>query len=713
VDVTGSLERCSFEFDPKAWDREHDRECFVDPYVDDEILTESADGDTVWRCPHEVTDGEAKCVFHLPLDSSAKPDAEKVADAFLEIVNGERETVNSEPPRPVEFVGAEFESLDLDTEQIGDGRPIDLRHAKIGGADWEVGTVNAEPLDARGLTVRGEWDNNGVTFGGDARFDGGEFGGEAGFRSAEFGGEAGFRSAEFGGYAGFRSAEFGKDVFGSDADFVRAEFGKNVEFVRAEFGGDAMFDGAEFGGYAEFSGVEFGGDAGFSSAEFGEYAGFGWAEFGGVAGFSSAEFGRDARFVRAKFDKVTGFVKAEFGGDARFSNAEFGDNATFTRAEFGGDATFNGTEFGGDAAFTKAEFKEGATFTVDGWFPISQFQGNAEFRDVTADGPLQFEDEYDSLPGRPYTFLGEVDFDRANIPNAKFSGVSFREAPTFKGSNLTRIDLSESDLSGAVFNDALLSQASLYGTDLTNARLYGARMDGAHVSDHTDFGVRNQGGTTRAFLLPWRGPRPDVRYDERNPEYDRFANPESGEDMGGGETISDYTRAAAVYAEIERVAQENADSELASRSYLWRKDMQRRRYRSDEGRGNTRELGRWMWSWFANVFVRYGESPWRVTSIAGLVIAVCAILYHILDLIEYSTSPSQSALLAAVDGTPPSPVVTFLDAVYFSTLTFSTLGMGTFQPSGPLGRAIAIFETLSGVVLLALLVFVFGRRATR
>lgn len=39
--------------------------------------------------------------------------------------------------------------------------------------------------------------------------------------------------------------------------------------------------------------------------------------------------------------------------------------------------------------------------------------------------------------------------------------------------------------------------------------------------------------------------------------------------------------------------------------------------------------------------------------------------------------------------------------------------MGTFQPSGSWGRAVAIFETLSGVVLLALLVFVFGRRATR
>ena len=348
-------------------------------------------------------------------------------------------------------------------------------------------------------------------------------------------------------------------------------------------------------------------------------------------------------------------------------------------------------------------------------------------------------DTYESPPGRPYTFLGEVDFEGADIPDAEFSGVSFHEAPvfedtdltradlsnlafcgaTFEGANLTRANLSESDLSGAGFNDALLSQASLYGADLTNARLYGSRMDGAHVSDHTDFGVRNQVGVPdrdarkRSSALPFLGPWPNVRYDERNPEYDRSADRQDSEDAEGGQNISDHTRAAAVYAEIEKVAKANAGSQLASRCYRWRKDMQRKRYLSDEGRGNRREPIRWARSWLANIFVRYGESPWRVIDAAGLIIIGCAVLYDSLDLIESTTSPSRSVLRAAVNQAPPDVAVTFLDAVYFSTLTFSTLGMGTFQPSGQVGRAVAIFETLSGVFLLALLVFVFGRRATR
>jgi voltage-gated potassium channel Kch len=57
--------------------------------------------------------------------------------------------------------------------------------------------------------------------------------------------------------------------------------------------------------------------------------------------------------------------------------------------------------------------------------------------------------------------------------------------------------------------------------------------------------------------------------------------------------------------------------------------------------------------------------------------------------------------------------VGLFDALYFSTMTFTTLGYGDFQPATTAGKLLAISETSAGVVLLALLVFVFGRRATR
>lgn len=131
-------ERCSFEFNSKTWQRENDSQIFVNPdsHLDEDILTNNADGAVVWRCPHQAVDGEDECMFHLPRESDAKPDAETVADVFLETVNGEREALDGDGLRPARFIGAEFESLDLDTECAGDGRTIDLRHADIGTVHW-------------------------------------------------------------------------------------------------------------------------------------------------------------------------------------------------------------------------------------------------------------------------------------------------------------------------------------------------------------------------------------------------------------------------------------------------------------------------------------------------------------------------------------------------------------------------------------------------
>jgi hypothetical protein len=52
------------------------------------------------------------------------------------------------------------------------------------------------------------------------------------------------------------------------------------------------------------------------------------------------------------------------------------------------------------------------------------------------------------------------------------------------------------------------------------------------------------------------------------------------------------------------------------------------------------------------------------------------------------------------------------EAVHFSVVTFITLGDGDVQPVS-LSRIIAALETIAESALLALLVFVFGRRATR
>jgi hypothetical protein len=51
--------------------------------------------------------------------------------------------------------------------------------------------------------------------------------------------------------------------------------------------------------------------------------------------------------------------------------------------------------------------------------------------------------------------------------------------------------------------------------------------------------------------------------------------------------------------------------------------------------------------------------------------------------------------------------------IYFSGITFSTIGYGDLSPAAPGTRALVFVESLVGAVLVALLVFVLGRRVAR
>jgi Ion channel. len=50
---------------------------------------------------------------------------------------------------------------------------------------------------------------------------------------------------------------------------------------------------------------------------------------------------------------------------------------------------------------------------------------------------------------------------------------------------------------------------------------------------------------------------------------------------------------------------------------------------------------------------------------------------------------------------------------YFSIITFSTIGYGDLSPHGPVSRVLVAVESLAGAVLVALLIFVLGRRVAR
>lgn len=94
----------------------------------------------------------------------------------------------------------------------------------------------------------------------------------------------------------------------------------------------------------------------------------------------------------------------------------------------------------------------------------------------------------------------------------------------------------------------------------------------------------------------------------------------------------------------------------------------------------------------------YGESPARVALVATIVVVICTVTYRFTGLISNSVNEIVHSLSTSL---------------YFSVVTFSTLGYGDYSPPPGLARFTATFEALSGLFLMSLFLVTLVRRFGR
>lgn len=99
---------------------------------------------------------------------------------------------------------------------------------------------------------------------------------------------------------------------------------------------------------------------------------------------------------------------------------------------------------------------------------------------------------------------------------------------------------------------------------------------------------------------------------------------------------------------------------------------------------------------------------------SALVIVVSATLYPLAGGVEDTAGEvSITYTLEEPTEAPLSYLVSvYLTSLYFSVVTFATLGYGDIQPVGAWSRGLATVETILGSLLIALLVFVLSRSVT-
>lgn len=274
--------------------------------------------------------------------------------------------------------------------------------------------------------------------------------------------------------------------------------------------------------------------------------------------------------------------------------------------------------------------------------------------------------------------LDDVDFTGANLHDADLTDATLRRA------NFTDVNFSKADLTRADLEQSSLIRVNLFSADLNGCKLHGATLTDAQINDQTNFRTeREQSGGRSGTLLSSADPRcaydPEVR---------------DTSELGRQERVDLLSKAADTYQKFEQLARQNAQPSVQSSMFVQRQDIQRKRYWL---RGDPLQ---YIFARVSRSVFKHGESLARIFAWALLIIFGYAAVYAQFNLIRDSGG-----------GFVQSPI----DAVYFSTLTFTTLGLGDFQPdpTSELARALVTSQAALGAILIAIFVFVLGRRAAR
>ena len=247
-----------------------------------------------------------------------------------------------------------------------------------------------------------------------------------------------------------------------------------------------------------------------------------------------------------------------------------------------------------------------------------------------------------------------------DLRNADLSRVNFQGAHLFN-IDLRGSSLLKADLRGANLNYAKVEGANLLGADLRDARLerleWGKRLMQENAARH----MQREGRRMEALRL--------------------------------------YDEAEETYRSISLALQERGHSNLAGHFYQKQKIMSRMQMRV-----GSRE---WLWSKLVDVVSGYGEQPDRVIAFSLSVMFFCGLAYFLVGV-----QGPHGRLGLDLAETLIENLFALLSCIYFSVVTFTTVGYGDIVPMGWL-RALAAGEAFVGAFSISLFVVVFVKRMTR
>lgn len=466
--------------------------------------------------------------------------------------------------------------------------------------------------------------------------------------------------------------------FKSVHSFYDCESTTDFSFSNFE-GSSTIFNHCVFSnGYTNFLSANFGhGDVSFKKVKFGSGAtSFQSVKFGdGNVSFDGANFGNgnlsfaDANFSNGNVD----FKNTIFGdGAIDYKFAKFADGSiSFERARFGnGKKDFKNVEFGGGRIdFKKVEFNDG-----DVSFEGVEFgNGKVNFKGATFGKGNKRFDLCDFANGE--AIFDHVDFGGGSVSfnQAKAAHISFRGCPFNCYVDLRFNECKIANLSNVIVRDIIdvkpeHKEVNIRELNLTNARILGR------------------------LFINWRE--------------------NSVNDLIYNQKKSDYFQKSEQFRILKENFRTNGQYEDEDYAYIEFKRCEALANLHLERKGTTLQkitaLPKYYFQKYIFDYVgRYATAPVRVLGNAGLVVFVFGLIYYFTTVFAPGIGSVQTTL--------PDNLNRFQDfgnSMYYSAITFFTIGYGDYFPFGGL-KLVAALEGFSGVFLMSYFTVAFVRKILR
>jgi uncharacterized protein YjbI with pentapeptide repeats len=268
-----------------------------------------------------------------------------------------------------------------------------------------------------------------------------------------------------------------------------------------------------------------------------------------------------------------------------------------------------------------------------------------------------------------------------SLKKTQLAGIDLVHHHSNNGYDFSYSDFYRANLNNAHLFNSILNNSSLMKADLRDANLHRTKLNNANL-----LGVRWQGSKIEKIQL-------GDKLLQQKLAKTAYKNDDS-------EAATDYLeQAEEIYRDLRKHSEQEGMFTLSGQ--LIQKELTMRRLQL------PRYSSQRFFSKLVDIFCGYGEAPLRIIGISIVLIICCAFIYMFTGL---NFAGEIQTLEADLSFEQNSEI--FFSSLYYSVVTFTTLGYGDYTPVG-ISRAVAAFEAFTGSFTIALFVVVFVKKMTR